>query len=356
MASVEPMPQERERPVPRWPSHAGASSADRGTQPRCGTYHQRRACVHALVAPRSSLRVSIAPAVATPPPQDEKLMLFLRRLPDDWRLFWLLEAMSISFWLALVGIIYLGKLESVSPALGNEDFTVGDVLHPYFVWVFTPGTLTMLALVLNDLMTRMTGTDPKASQASVLPATLESLERGHPSRYLRRNLGLVSALTGWLVVGSAYGVAIILQGYIPSVADRIITSSWIVIGACFLAGSARLALNAYDTRLRESRARWYRLLVGWGIGAGIGSFVVTSLRISEWIAFACGIVLFSLGILMFAEPRVLGMTVGSWIEAPVRFLRARDSVLNWSVACSVHFLMATWAGELALYVLKRVIV
>lgn len=282
-------------------------------------------------------------------------MHFLTNIRQEWRLFCLLESIGISFWLALAGVLYVGNPIAVSRLEERLSSNLDSILQPYFVWVFTPGALTMWALVVNSLANGIAKAYREAKR------DLE--ERG--SRYAEG----CSSVTAVLLSGARQHLSVVFSVVVCAMVGSILSCefTWLVILeyhddlaylatlvvvvlVCFSLGILRASLTWCETRDRHARPLWYPMFIGWGIGTVIGTLTLFSLWFSGYIALGCGLCIFSVGVFLFAEVDFLGPVIGSCLEGPITCVRRIDGFVHWSIASTVHFLMVWWVTELTIYI------
>ena len=92
--------------------------------------------------------------------QDEKLMVVLKKTKSDWRLFWVVELVGISFTLALAAIKCGGDPEatmvkSTQPSESHDESTFDLIVRPVFGWRFllfhSPVAVTSLSMVVRAI-------------------------------------------------------------------------------------------------------------------------------------------------------------------------------------------------------------
>lgn len=285
-------------------------------------------------------------------------------IPQEWRFFWMLEATGISFWLAFVGIQYLGDSEAVSPFLNETSMDPEDFFPTSFVLVYTPGALTMWALVINFAVIK--SAEAYRSSKTVIGRSRSLQPRGRRPiglvlpRVLVEEGSFVLALLVWLIFSSILSSKLALNmsqltpddvrdlwNLAPGV-DAVVIGCTYVVVVCAVAGLVRAVLGSVWGRDPNGpRGRWYPLFVGWGVGSVVGVlFSQCSMQgtvCPSWVPWVCSLLVFSSAVFLFAEVDFLGTWVGRWIEPLVGVLRRGDGYVHWSVVCSVYFLMLWWA-------------
>ena len=99
------------------------------------------------------LKLASFPDFSPLPPQDEKALTFFAMVPQQWRLFWLINMVSLSFVLALAGVVYIGNLE----ALYQEDrghhyykyHSSLSFLSTSFIFIVNPAVTMFLSFMLS---------------------------------------------------------------------------------------------------------------------------------------------------------------------------------------------------------------
>lgn len=290
---------------------------------------------------------SVAP-VAPRLYQDERLLCFLRHVRRDWRLFWWLEVMGMSFCISLAGILYLGDPEYILSWYDEEIFKYFQILQPSFVCVYNPGAITILALATNSFLTRTAERWRRQREGPVSTHSRASSEMDSVSVCPQPSCACIVGWLWWLntTVLDAYIVWKLAE--YPYMLGVVLPT--LLSAPVFLVGLVRLALDKCVTRFQRSQACWYRVVVGWGIGTTLGELTWVFYYLLPEIAIVCGIIFFSLGILLSIEPRYVNDPSGRWFEAPLAALRNRDGILRRSIAYSIHFVVVAWAVELFIYV------
>lgn len=310
------------------------------------------------------------------------MMHFLRTTKQKWRLFWTLETVGISFWLAIVGVLYLGAPSSVSPSFLEEDSSVqySEYFPAYFVFAFTPGSVTVLSFLLNSLVWRASN----QYRAAVHGAPTFSMENsagssgfGRPSGDLEKLWWCICRMCDAIVKAPMFAAAlavwhifsillaftmtskVVLSGDSNDYKDdHLLMASAIIALACFAVGLASFAVteifNNGERSFQRSR-RWCVLFVGWGVGAIAGVVLIVPLPYSNYYALIGSLISFCVGVYSFADGDSLGPWVGRRIEPFVAVLQYRDGLVHWAVMSCMQMLMASWATRLYLYVRYAVI-
>ncbi|CAN0192289.1 unnamed protein product, partial [Ectocarpus sp. 12 AP-2014] len=77
---------------------------------------------------------------------DEKALSFFVTVPQEWRLFWLMNILSLSLTLALAGVVYLGNSDVLAEYYWNSKIPV------WFFLAVSPAVLMFLAFTLSRLL------------------------------------------------------------------------------------------------------------------------------------------------------------------------------------------------------------
>lgn len=288
-------------------------------------------------------------------------------VPQGWRLFWMLEVVGISFWLALAGVHYLGESDAVSSYFAETGLNLEDVMPWYFVMVYTPGAVTLWSLVVNFAVARASRAYRDTPEET--PEAPSSCQSG-TARFVRMLVrvskaepSFTVALALWFVFCSIFSSALARKVWeqqaegaaggfwgISSGVDYVIIGSACVSLACFLVGLSRAVLGAVrGVAPTRPRRRWYPLFIGWGVGSAVGvGFNYCTLPGSgcpPYIPWGFSLAGSLCGVLLFAEQGLLERTLGGWIRRPIRILRRADSVVCWSLLSGIEFMMVWWIAR-----------
>lgn len=280
---------------------------------------------------------------------DEKMMMVLRTKHQQWRMFCVLETFGFSFWLALVGVLYLGDPGAISPlgtATSGGEFADNADLHywvpSFFVFAFTPGTITCCALVLNNIVLKL-GAARAAADVARLRGLLWFFD--FLSDWVREDPLFAGAwivlLIDTMILGVSFSYTVITRR--STYRDVSIVSGG-VLAVAFIGGLVAFVARGMCGTSRSTRSRWATLCIGWGIGAAIGVAVVSdteppSLRPYSLVG---GLLVFSMGILAFADTGMLGWAICRNIKRFTSVLQNTDGILYWAVMGSVDMCMASW--------------
>lgn len=301
------------------------------------------------------------------------MMHFLRTTRQRWRLFWALETMGISLWLAIVGVLYVGNPESVSPSFLDNEAGVGllYLFPPYFVFALTPGTVTVLALVLNALVWKR-----RSSGDPLVLGTMNSSDGGdggdrggttsrhgisHLARLAARRPVFAAALAVWhfcsILLGFALTGIVVAEGDSDDYrGDMLLVSSAVIALVCFCVGLVSLVIaKIFRAELDRERMRWCVLFVGWGIGGAAGVALIQIPTYSKYFVLPGALVSFGLGVYSFADSNTLGPWVGERIRPAVTFLQNRDHIFHWAAMSCMQLLMVSWATRMYLYIRFQII-
>lgn len=306
------------------------------------------------------------------------MMMLLRTKEVRWRLFWALEIVGFSIWLALVGVLYLGDPEAVSPMINTSSnsstdvtlHSLNEVIQPYFTFAFCPGTMTFCALVINSAVWNLWAA--AALKRSALVATSKESKRVVCSLFLYcdvvrdivREDPFFAGTWATLVVASfimsaTFGHSVILELSI-SRTDVIISGS--VIAACFAAALVKLGVRRYVHRsavgsVTSARPRLLTLCVGWGFGAAIGMAVVycTSFQWPGQYSLVGGVIVFSLGIIVLVDFESTGSNVYAGVKPALSVLQNADGFVYWGIIGGVVVCMGAWVTFIYLGVVWKIV-
>lgn len=145
--------------------------------------------------------------------QDEKARSFFVTVPQKWRLFWLMNIISLSFALALVGVVYVGNPSAVNEGTGDGDDGVsgeGSILNylpTWFVFAVNPAALTFFTFSASRLLQAVCDTRDDINTAGHKAGggerwPLKVLRNGVSSAVNAARLepGFYTVLAAWLVV------------------------------------------------------------------------------------------------------------------------------------------------------------
>lgn len=305
---------------------------------------------------------------------------FLLTTKQKWRLFWTLETIGISFWLAIVGVLYIGGISREDPLITQGGFSGAkymDFFPPYFVFAFTPGTVTVLSFVLNALVWNLSnnyGAGINFSDGLASTSAMGNSGGGgggvgwlwwcicYLYSFVVKAPVFATGLTVWHVFSILLGATLtskdVLSGDSDYKDDHLLVSSALVALACFAVGLAAFAVTEIfddgDHTFRRSR-RWCILFVGWGVGAAAGVALIVPTASSKYYALPGGLCSFCVGVYSFADGDSLGPWVGKQIQPAVAVLQNRDGLIHWAVMSCMQMLMVSWATRLYLYIRYAVI-
>lgn len=302
--------------------------------------------------------VDVMSLLLPPCHKDERMMHFLVKVQREVRLFWTVEVIGMSYWLGLIGILYFGNAESVSPFVERwrNASDLWDILDLCFVWGSTPGSLTMLALLANISVLRISAAYSESEEGSVMRRSRWTFGVTSAISFIGEKPLFVVALAVWLVFGLVFGAS--LAWYSGSEYDVFETILWYhygilasgsVILLCFIAGLAAIGMRSCRTRPRVTLPQWCPLFIGWGFGSLIGGALVASWDVFPRVYLAGCLVVFLLGGSMFTEVDILGVWMAGWIKAVTDVVQRRNGMIHWSIASSVQVLMASWMVDVYVY-------
>lgn len=296
--------------------------------------------------------------------KDERMVRFLVKVRREWRLFWTMEAISISYWLTFIGIAYFGNAESVSPMpVGKlESLNLWNNAYPYFVWGSTPGSLTMLALVGNLSVVRIATEYNNNEEGSMRGRSWWTFGLTSMINFVGKSPFFAIALAVWLVLGLVFGASLTWDSvFEPDIVGTILRPSYGTVTSgsvaflCFIAGLATRAVRSRCVHPHVTLPQWCPLFIGWGVGSLVGGALVASRYAPPYVYLTGFLVVFLLGIFMFADVDILGTWVAGKIKAVTDIVQWRSGVIHWSIAGSMQVLVASWMMDLYIYFRLQVI-
>lgn len=329
------------------------------------------------------------------------MLKLLSAVPHEWRLFWAIQSIGISFALALIAIVYVGD---ASPLL-EDNSGILKAFPTWFVWAVNPVGITMCSLFLSSTLhvvceactaSYQSVDEPtfrcvvRKALADIFTTVMRVKERVRAERwfYVIRGMWLAQGLANlaFILENRGFPAAFTLAPIASGCEDKrlVVTDhklALLVINAVFFTGLAAKGLGVYlphhervtaDSEQRCSsggtgpREEWIgsadcrvsSLMVGWGVG-----YWVTSLLYvlgCSWHGGGCGwgnapIVVTMVGyfiipcvliggIFMVADTNVLGTRFGVSIEPAVSNLRNRSRVEHWIMATVFRDGLSIWIG------------
>lgn len=282
-------------------------------------------------------------------------MSFMLKIPQRWRLFWVLEALGISFWLSFAGIKYLGNPEYVYSLKERYPSGLRAILLWHHVWVRIPGAVTMWALAINSSVIRLSEACRVAKierEAKVPSRSLGWCAIDVLRHLIGEEMSFAVAVSIWITASVLFNwefTWLSPVGQLP--ATDLLVGYASVVFYCFAAGLAGAVVRACCCASRATRNLWYPLFVGWGLGSLIAGgpiycdFLLKS-SCPQVFVWGSELVVFSLGIFLFADISILGVSIARCMKKPFELLRRKDGFFHWTVVCSVQFLMVYCWGRL----------
>ena len=347
--------------------------------------------------------------------QDEKALSFFVTVPQEWRLFWLINLASLSYVLALAGIFFLGNPSALSSSDDDydDDFNDLDYISAIFVLGVNPAVTTFLSFTLSRLLralceTRDTEGDAgrkvclrkvvwKGAISAVdavksepwfyvvlslwfsvpvtglaiawqdsnytedlyffwTPPYFDALDDDDPVVMAREKTELIAAnvslAAGLLVLvfrswRDRAGAAVSVPGPQPSFrrgAEPTQTGP----------GNHYRADPSDDPTSQQRRSRVPSLLVGWGLGYWLGSFLLflgIALEEGDWsspriVAIIVGYVVlpstFLLGVLLVADSNVFGNGLKRVLRPAADAVQNEAGVSHWMMVTVLRDLTSLW--------------
>lgn len=278
------------------------------------------------------------------------MMSLLANIRREWRLFWTMEVLGFSGWLAVIGVRYLGDIESIRSQYDPRHFSL--ILHDFFVWVWSPGCIIMWALFLNFVATRSAEAyeGAKRRMAVVRSGVPRVFDVVH--QLITENYSVSAALALWLFSGLTLGVCWVWElktksaEYLSSLVItylKVMVTSF-VVGlvqvTIFLCGTGHHSVPIDGSPILTG---WTPILIGWGLGWVICLvLILLQLYLGDVIFEIFWSVTFPLGFFLFAKAEFFGEWVGGRIKHIIDAVQRRDGVLHWSLATCMQILMILW--------------
>lgn len=323
-------------------------------------------------------------------------------VPPQWRLFWAVESIGISFALALIAIYYIGDS---SPLLeGNNGIL--QTFPTWFVWGINPASVTLCSVVLSSAMQAVcdllsealeNAGEPKLDimVASCFQMLVAAVKRGkerfklEPCFHVALLMWFGHAVARWATKeqrDDELPVAVFLNPSSPggeharlTISDNtsalVYSNVVLVIGLALHALRAFLHRNSHATVTPEPRhsleagelgeeghrhadSRVPSLLVGTGVGYWVSSLLYV--LGCSWHGGGCGwnnvpiavvvisyvvVPLFFVGsIFMVADLNILGTRFGTSVKPVVDMFRDRRTVAFWAIATVFRDFIDVWIG------------
>lgn len=329
--------------------------------------------------------------------QDEKVLSFFLTVPQKWRLFWLTNIISISFSLALAGIVYVGSPSAVQDA--DDTDSILQFLPTWFAFAVNPAALTFLSFATSRVLSALCETRPNGEGTRRGPWLWAVLRQGTRAVVdaVTTEPWFYATLCAWFGVScGSWWVAIEDQeSNLPffitvatyessssesssSLRDPDVTGNIVELVAANLAlcaGVAMLAVRSARDRAQQPistdgprrpstfseqsghpppRSRVPSLLVGWGTGYWLMSLLFL-LGSSWWnggwykaplVVSICAYIalpsVFIVGIFVVADRDILGEGVKDVLEPVVIALKDDTSVLHWAVVTVLRDVTMLW--------------
>lgn len=333
--------------------------------------------------------------------QDEKALKFLLTIPQEWRLFWAIQSMGISFVLGLIAAVYVGGDEN----LFAEHTERLKLYESWFFWMINPAGVTMVSYRLSACLQ---GFSEWCSEtfgdvdhltfrlivAMGFEGVLTAINRA--KQFIREEPCFYAALAVWTIQGVFSWSYLFNNKPVPVVltifenlkdstpSDKLSLSkdmcTLAVSNAALAAGLAVKAVGAFlpardrISVIQEPRrssdgkgvgmrrdscttvSRVPVLLIGWGIGYWVTSLLFLlgiswhdggwenaplAVEIIGYVVVPC---FFVAGIFMVADTSFLGKEVGAFIEPAVEMMRDRRGVVHWAMVTVLRDGFLAWLG------------
>lgn len=151
---------------------------------------------------------------------DEKTLHFMSTIPQEWRLFWAMQSIGISFALALIAVAYVGD---ASPILRESTDLFTRSFPTYFLWGVSPAVVTWGSFRLSSALQTICEFFEASEHADVDMATssfvlsrvlvgfLAILKHAHksvreePFFFVVKSAWLAQAVGSWVLLGGVIG-------------------------------------------------------------------------------------------------------------------------------------------------------
>lgn len=318
-------------------------------------------------------------------------------MPQKWRLFWLVNIISVSFSLAIAGIVFVGDASAVN---ADTDYRSILATYPtYVVFVVNPAAMTFVSFSTSGLLRAVCDTHTNGRPCKTLRNGV-----GAAANAVRLEPGFYAVLCVWLVVSLAAWLSIGVLGDFPqavavmsfsSSSNRAsidssdlhgpeITANIIELVTANLALAAGLMMMAVrwardragspmtvagprhptsrhfteghgdDSTRRQQPTRVPALLVGWGLGYWLVSLlylVGSSWPQGAWsgahvVVTIVGYILlpltFLLGVFVVADSNVYGTGVERVLKPVADALANNTRVLHWTMVTVLRDVTILW--------------
>eukprot|EP00903_Cladosiphon_okamuranus_P020345 g18665.t1 len=329
---------------------------------------------------------------------DEKAKSFFVTIPQKWRLFWLMNIISISFVLALIGIVYVGDPSAVNEDASSDDDSILDYYPAWFVFAVNPAAMTFFSLSASRLLQAVCDTRVSGERAGglwlwkVLTKGISAAGRAvrrEPCFYAVLGVWLIVSLVAWTMwwnlEDTPYAVAVPSFGdnddHGPEITTNIIelvaanlalAAGLVVMAVCSARDRARSPISTQGPR-RSSRSlnfvedqgsstrskhpsRVPVLLVGWGLGYWLISLLF--LLGSSWpnggwagapllvdiVGYILLPLIFLLGVFVVADSNVYGTHVERVLKPVADGLANDKHVLHWMMVTVLRDVTILWVA------------
>lgn len=323
--------------------------------------------------------------------QDEKAFKFFLTVPQQWRLFWAIHSMAISFALALVAVVYVGDASKVS----CEHDSWFESVPSWFIWVVNPGAITFCSFTFSVMLQAISEASSEATGTVVIGelvyARLYAAMKQANER-VRFEPFFYAALSLWLADGVITWWFLVWQYWFPVAVDfpspldvedgltltknivalvfsntsLAIGLAWMVFGVIVTGrgGAPALLTEAHSTFADSSvggegsvsleGSRVPSLLVGWGIGYWVTSLLYilggswnqggwlhapVAVSVVAYVVLPC---FFLAGIFMVADSDFLGARFGALVKPTVEVIQNRRTVWYWIFATVLRDVLLMW--------------
>ncbi|CAN0084757.1 unnamed protein product [Scytosiphon promiscuus] len=160
---------------------------------------------------------------------DEKALAFFLTVPQKWRLFWMTNIVSISFALALAGIVYVADASAATDEAedGNHEsitFSIPQAFPTWFVFAVNPAAVTFFSFAMSRLLWGLCEAWPNRVEGSrgawlsravrLMVRAAVSAVKAEPCFYATLCLWFAVSCSSWVAVQSGRGLpfAVVVAG------------------------------------------------------------------------------------------------------------------------------------------------
>lgn len=329
--------------------------------------------------------------------QDEKALSFFLTVPQKWRLFWLVNIISISSALGLVGVVYVGHWTAWNNDAESE--SVLGRLPAWFIFAVNPAAMTFIALCVSRLLQAACDARRSGDRVGKIlckgVSSVATAVRLEPCFYVVLGVWLIVSTLAWWVgyKSKAFPQVVNVSSYTstsslesdpfnrhgpeitPNITELVAANLALAAGLVMMAvrsarERARLRRSISGRRQSPSRphaqdhddgparprqpSRVPALLVGWGLGYWLASMLFIlgcSWPNGQWAgaplaATIVGYILlpltFFLGVFLVADSNVYGKSAERVLKPIADALGDKTRVLHWAMVVVMRDVTILW--------------